>query len=58
MISETEFKFCAFTDTKEFEALPWNIPENKKSAGDITDIHVRLNICFQNGLKILQKVHM
>ncbi|XP_052684890.1 uncharacterized protein LOC128164871 isoform X3 [Crassostrea angulata] len=27
--------------TKEFEALPWNIPENKKSAGDITDIHKR-----------------
>lgn len=30
-----------FSDTKEFELLPWNIPENKMSGGDITDIHVR-----------------
>nr|XP_022312615.1 uncharacterized protein LOC111117711 isoform X4 [Crassostrea virginica] len=27
--------------TKEFELLPWNIPENKMSGGDITDIHKR-----------------
>ncbi|XP_061175162.1 uncharacterized protein LOC133184218 isoform X2 [Saccostrea echinata] len=27
--------------TKEFEALPWNVPEDKKSGGDITDIHKR-----------------
>ncbi|XP_048763118.1 uncharacterized protein LOC125671422 isoform X3 [Ostrea edulis] len=27
--------------TGEFEALPWNVPENQKSGGDITDIHKR-----------------